>query len=113
MSGNFDIQEIEWMFFVCSFHLFIYLALLCGINGYAAFIDESTVRDVVQWQVIESGCFEYFDGALPDDNDDGTKKLKRDAVLLKDNCSDHMTGLAAATFGLFAKISNNFYAEFL
>ncbi|XP_055301312.1 UPF0764 protein C16orf89 homolog [Sitodiplosis mosellana] len=92
--------------------LLIEQTLLCGISGYAAFIDETTVRDIVQWQVPESGCYEYFDGALPNDNDDmDTKKQKRSAALLEDNCSDHMTGLAAATFGLFAKISSFFHDE--
>ncbi|XP_031619296.1 UPF0764 protein C16orf89 homolog [Contarinia nasturtii] len=84
--------------------------LLCGLNGYGAFIDENTAKDIVQWQNIESGCFEYFDGSLSNGSDDlSTKKIvKRFAAPLKDNCSDHMTGLAAAAFGLFATICTTF-----
>lgn len=88
----------------------LFSALLCGLSGYAAFIDENIAKEIVQWQNINSGCFEYFDGSLSNSNDDSsTKKIvKRFAALLPDNCSDHFTGLAAATFGLFAKISNHF-----
>lgn len=87
---------------------FNFSALLCGMSGYAAFIDEDTAKRIVQWQVIESGCFEYFDGSLPNRiyDDSRTKRVQRSAVVLKDNCSDHMTGLAAATLGLFAKVSS-------
>lgn len=67
-----------------------FLALLCGMNGYAAFTDEILAREVVEWQAVESGCYEYFDGTLPVDSG---KKLKRHAVSLKDNCSDHATGM--------------------
>lgn len=94
------------------------------MNGFAAFTDEILAREVVEWQA-ESGCFEYFDGTLPIDN---VKKMKRHAVPLEDNCSDHATGvvamhntsahyslkrflflgLAAALFSLLAKISNQF-----
>lgn len=111
VSTDIVCHQIKCMFYTSFFFVAVVAALLCGLSGYIAFIDEFTARDIVQWQVIESGCFEYFDGALPNADNVNTKKLKRAAVLLKDNCSDHMTGLAAATFGLFAKITNRFYAD--
>lgn len=85
-------------------------ALLCGLNGYITFIDENIAIKTVQWQVSESGCYEYFDGTLPTDNTD-MRMTKRSADALQGNCSDHMTGLAAATFGLFAKLTEQFEEE--
>lgn len=96
MCSNTDV-------FPPSSAFFTPVALLCGINGYASFIDELTAREIGSWQVPDSGCFEYFDGALPANGTAG-KKLKRHAAHLKGNCSDHMTGLAAASFGLFARV---------
>lgn len=86
---------------------FCLLALLCGMSGYAAFIDEYTSLDILRWQVIESGCFQYYDDGLFNNNTN-SEKIKRTATFSEDNCSDHMTGLGAAIFGLFAKISNDF-----
>lgn len=80
------------------------------MNGYIAFTDEFLAKEIVQWQVVVSGCFEYFDGDSLSDNA-SMGKVKRYAVSLKDNCSDHMTGLAAATFGLFSTISNYFQSH--
>lgn len=83
---------------------------MCGISGFATFLDEQVVKDIVQWQVVDIGCYEYFDGTLdlPMKTDTTNVKRKRDAVQLNGNCSDHMTGLAAASFGLFAKITADF-----
>lgn len=61
------------------------------MNGYAAFMDEEFVRELVQWQ-IESGCFEWFSGTLPAE-DVNTERVKRHVTHLKDNCSDHATGM--------------------
>lgn len=91
-------------------HNFCFIAFLCGINGYATFIDETTAREITSWQLSTLGCFEYFDGALPT-YDSTVKKPKRHAALLNGNCSDHMTGLAAATFGLFAKSTEYLYSS--
>lgn len=87
-------------------HIFL-TALLCGLSGYFGFIDEDIASETVKWQVAESGCYEYFDGALPSDNTE-IKKTKRHAAVIHGNCSDHMTGLAAATFGLYAKLAQHF-----
>lgn len=58
---------------------------------------------------MDSGCYIYYDGSLDSLKDEPTTgKKKRDAQQLNGNCSDHMTGLAAAAFGLFAKIANEF-----
>lgn len=89
------------------------LALLCGMSGYLTFIDEMIAKQIDQWQIKtgpHSGCFEYFDGLLSTDVT-SKKKLKRDANHLTSNCSDHMTGLAAAAYGLFAKITIHFYVN--
>lgn len=104
MCSNTDV------FHCSSSSFFPPVALLCGINGYASFIDELTAREIGSWQVADSGCFEYFDGALPA-QDTTAKKPKRHAALLKGNCSDHMTGLAAASFGLFARVTNHFHPQ--
>lgn len=90
--------------------VFPLIALLCGLNGYASFLDENVVKEIVEWQV-ELGCYEYFEGSLdiPTTTELPAKKQKRDAIKLNGNCSDHMTGLAAATFGLFAKLTNQYY----
>lgn len=83
------------------------------MSGYVVFIDEFIARQIGQWQINtgpHSGCFEYFDGILSTDNTT-KKKLKRDANHLTGNCSDHMTGLAAAAYGLFVKVTIHFYAN--
>lgn len=95
---------------MCVFFPVKILALLCGMNGYLTFIDEFIAKKIVQWQIADIGCFEYFDGMLSS-NITVKGKLKRDANHLRINCSDHMTGLGAATYGLFAKIAIHFYAN--
>lgn len=80
------------------------------MNGYLTFIDEFIAKKIVQWQIADIGCFEYFEGMLSTDIT-VKRKLKRNANHLKGNCSDHMTGLAAATYGLFAKITIHFHAN--
>lgn len=103
---NFDLRKNKLRNLCFNF----FSALLCGLNGYIAFIDENIAIETVQWQVSESGCYEYFDGTLPTDNTD-MRMTKRSADALQGNCSDHMTGLAAATFGLFAKLTEQFEEE--
>lgn len=96
-----------------EFHLCIrFLALLCGITGHLAFIDENIARETVQWQVAETGCYAYFDGTLPSANDE-TNRTKRHAAILQNNCSDHTTGVSAAAFGLYAKVAQYFNAQIL
>lgn len=83
------------------------------MSGYLTFIDEFIANKMGQWQIKigpDSGCFEYFDGNLSTDVS-AKMKMKRDANHLTGNCSDHMTGLAAAAYGLFAKITIHFYAN--
>lgn len=89
------------------------LALLCGMSGYLSFIDEFIATRIGQWQIADSGCFAYFEGTLSSDDVSAKteRKFKREANRLNGNCSDHMTGLAAAAYGLFAKISIHFYAN--
>lgn len=99
---------------LCVFFVKQFLALLCGMSGYLSFIDEFIAKKIGQWQIADSGCFAYFDGTLSSGGDDGSAKngkFKRDANRLNGNCSDHMTGLAAAVYGLFAKITIHFYAN--
>lgn len=95
---------INWHFNEYSF----FVALLCGISGYTAFIDESIATKIVQWQ-LDNGCFEYFDGVLQDADFEGRKSKRR----VDETCSDHMTGLAAAAFGLFAKITLQLHNQML
>lgn len=85
-----------------------FIALLCGLNGFVSFLDENIAKEIVEWQV-ELGCYEYFEGSLDIPTAQPAKKRKRDAIKLNGNCSDHMTGLAAATFGLFARLTNEYY----
>ncbi|XP_037048772.1 UPF0764 protein C16orf89 homolog [Bradysia coprophila] len=68
--------------------------LLCGFNGYAEFLEERWIRNIVEWQNSASGCYEYH----------GERRDKRSMVILRDNCSDHMTGLAAAAISMFIRI---------
>lgn len=82
-----------------STHLFS--ALLCGLNGFMAFLDDRTILDILSWQRLDIGCYEYFEGTLDASKND--LRHKRSANILTNNCSDHMTGLAMAAFALFAK----------
>lgn len=82
------------------------------MNGYLTFIDELIAKRIDQWQIADIGCFEYFDGRLSPDIT-VKRKLKRNASILRGNCSEHMTGLAAATYGLFAKVTIHFYANLI
>lgn len=68
--------------------------LLCGFNGYAEFLEEQWIENIVKWQSPRSGCFEYH----------SESREKRSMMILQDNCSDHMTGLAAATISMFVRI---------
>lgn len=68
--------------------------LLCGFNGFAEFLAERWINNILKWQSSTSGCYEYH----------GDNRQKRSMVILQDNCSDHMTGLAAATVSMFTRI---------
>lgn len=74
-------------------------ALLCGLNGFAEFVEENWIEKIVSWQNETTGCYEYF-GRYPIESE----RRKRSVQVLDDNCSDHMSGLAAGLFGLLAKI---------
>lgn len=74
-------------------NLLLLSVLLCGFNGFAEFLEERWIQNVVKWQ-SSSGCYEYH----------GYYRQKRSMVILPDNCSDHMTGLAAATISMFTRI---------
>lgn len=80
------------------------------MSGYVTFIDEFDAKKIGQWQITDTGCFEYFDGSLSTDVTPNGK-AKRSANHLKGNCSDHLTGLAAAAFGLFAKVTIHFQSD--
>lgn len=80
---------------------YVFPALLCGLNGFMVFLNERAVLDILSWQRMDIGCYEYFDGTL-DEPQNGLRH-KRSASALNGNCSDHMTGLAMAAFALFAK----------
>lgn len=81
------------------------------MNGYMSFIDEFIAKKTGQWQIPDIGCFAYYDGILSKDDVSAKKRFKRDANRLNGNCSDHMTGLAAAAYGLFAKITIHFHSN--
>lgn len=68
--------------------------LLCGFNGYAEFLEERWIDNIIKWQSSASGCYEYHSDF----------RQKRNMVILQDNCSDHMTGLAAAAISMFTRI---------
>lgn len=68
--------------------------MLCGFNGYAEFLDERWIDNIIKWQSPTSGCYEYHRDC----------RQKRSMMILQDNCSDHMTGLAAATITMFTRI---------
>lgn len=80
-----------------------FLALLCGMNGFMVFLNDRAIHDILSWQRLDIGCYEYFDGTL--DEPQNALRHKRSANMLSGNCSDHMTGLAMAAFALFAKTS--------
>lgn len=67
--------------------------LLCGFNGFAEFLEERWIRNIVKWQ-SSSGCYEYH----------SYNRQKRSMVILPDNCSDHMSGLAGAAISMFSRI---------
>lgn len=66
-----------------------------------SFLDDRSILDILSWQRLDIGCYEYFDGTLDAPKND--LRHKRSANILNGNCSDHMTGLAMAAFALFAK----------
>lgn len=82
-------------------YLRIFSALLCGLNGFMVFLDDRAILDILSWQRLDIGCYEYFEGTL--DEPKNSLRHKRTANILNGNCSDHMTGLAMAAFALFAK----------
>lgn len=106
-------------------------ALLCGLNGYTVFLDERQIEKIASWQNRTTGCYEYHGHDETDNyvNDTmttmttasasaseparvapmnqygGTVRDKRSVIRLNDMCSDHMTGLAVAAFGLLANVA--------
>lgn len=83
------------------------LAFLCAFNGFAEFYTESTVRAILGWQKAESGCFAFDVYGRDTDplywpKEEG-QRMRRSALQLADNCSDHMSGLALAAMTQFLK----------
>lgn len=76
--------------------------LLCGFNGYAEFLEERWIENIIKWQSPTNGCYEYHSEC--DRNESGSSRRRRSMIILQDNCSDHMTGLAAATMGMYTRI---------
>lgn len=111
------------------------VALLCGLNGFTIFLEPNWIDEIVSWQNKITGCYEYF--GIDDDNQQEPQQTckqqrqrarnrrrrhvqepeqqisnnrirpPRSVQQLDDKCSDHMSGLAAAAFGLFANIIQN------
>lgn len=70
-----------------------FTVFLCGLCGYAEFLEKHWLLNILAWQHHPSGCYKYY-----------SPTIKRSANRLKDNCSDHMSGLAIAALSQFLKI---------
>ncbi|KAK5641239.1 hypothetical protein RI129_009786 [Pyrocoelia pectoralis] len=77
--------------------LFIEQILLCGSEGFLEFFQPSWIEHVLRLQ-SQFGCF----GTLADETE--MVRTKREANYIKFGCTDHATGLAAATLSLFLRI---------
>lgn len=71
------------------------LALLCGLNGFTIFLESNWIVEIATWQNNRTGCYEFIDNQ---------ERKKRSITKQDDKCSDHMSGLAAAAFGLFINV---------
>lgn len=72
--------------------LFMEQVLFCSFNGFSEFIREDWLAKIISWQE-SSGCFKYSSSNL-------TSAMVEDQY----NCTDHMTGIGVALFGVFGKI---------
>ncbi|CAG9773837.1 unnamed protein product [Ceutorhynchus assimilis] len=77
-----------------KFDLFLEQILLCGYEGFTDFIRNDWLFRILKSQ-RDSGCFK--DKLL----DKNKSRIKRDAVLFEDGCSDHTTTLGAGVLGLY------------
>lgn len=74
----------------------------CGYIGIAEFLEEKYIQNLILWQNKKIGCYNYF--SVNNDSRDN-KRMRRNAIKLPDNCSDHMSGVALATHSLIIKYS--------
>ncbi|KAJ8949340.1 hypothetical protein NQ314_008260 [Rhamnusium bicolor] len=65
------------------------LVVLCGMEGYAEFLDGKWLEKIMEWQNLY-GCYE----SLPQNI------TKRTSFVIDFGCSDHSTGLGAAALAL-------------
>lgn len=69
------------------------------------FLEEDVIMKILSWQNLEIGCYEYFEYQNSTMDTAVSTRPKRSVKQLSNNCSDHASGLAAAAFGVFAKVS--------
>lgn len=87
----------------------MFVAFLCAHNGFAEFHSKPLINEILRWQHTYSGCY-VFDVYGADTDPLNWKqstpsvrniRRRRAAVKLRNNCSDHMSGLALATLTQF------------
>ncbi|KAJ8959046.1 hypothetical protein NQ318_022301 [Aromia moschata] len=69
--------------------IFLEQVVLCGLEGYAEFLDQRWLNEILSWQ-NPFGCYESMQRNV----------TKRTTFTIDFGCSDHTTGLAAAVLAL-------------
>lgn len=86
------------LIFLISF-FFITIVVLCGMEGYAEFLNTNWLKHIMQWQ-NPHGCYESVRHNI----------TRRTSFQVDFGCSDHTTGLAAAALALHLRyLLNNIF----
>lgn len=80
--------------------LFYFAVFLCSFCGFPEFLQEKWIQNILSWQSTEYGCYQFILDMIDDPG-----KIKRNAIQLENECSDHMSGLALALMGAVIQFS--------
>lgn len=69
-----------------------FLVLLCGMLGIKEFLNGYWMHKILEWQT-PYGCYESL----------SKMKSKRTSNIIDQGCTDHSTGLGAATIALYLR----------
>lgn len=79
-------------FFILQLLLHYFSVLLCGMGGIEEFLNKKWFYKILQWQKPH-GCYQSI----------AKHNSKRTSNIIDFGCSDHSTGLGAATVALYLR----------
>ncbi|XP_055507876.1 UPF0764 protein C16orf89 homolog [Leucoraja erinacea] len=107
MKINLEIEDED--FPLHRRDLFMENIMLCGMIGYSDFIKTQWLEAILSWQ-NPTGCYLRIDlgrSVQPTEKERNAftkhKRVKRRDRLMSDNCTSHLTGIAAGALGVFLR----------